>query len=394
VSLVSCVVEEAVGRVIEGARQARSWNELWRVLVLASDGWWRGFAATSENGSLLFESGEKPHGEAVTLSAGRVTIAVALDDPETLSGEARVAITHEINTAAERLLHMPLTEIPGVWAEAMLTAVMERSHDRVAFFSRDKRYVRVNAGLAGWHGVVEAHHVGASVREVLGDFAGPVETVVDEVFSTAEARHAVYYTGALPGRPTQTLVGSYFPIVIDGEVQLCGAVVHEVNNSSWNAVAAVQDAVAHARAHGHDVAGIERALLRVGIGGDTCDAHDVALATAARLHTAGETADVLRWDLFAGDARVAVSAKLAEAVITEGLLLAGRGRTCLIRTMLRRDHLVFVIEGPVGVSVKMHTSEELEQHGGSTQVDGAITIRLPLLAAQQRVADESGTPTV
>lgn len=378
----------------EGARLALGWNEMWRAVVLASEGWWRGFVATSSNGAVLFESGERAAAGTVEIRAGRVTIEVALDDPETLDAETCSLLAREFSAAAERFSQVSSEELPSSWTNAMLTALMERSSERVAFFSKDKRYLRVNAGMAGWHGVVEGYHVGAALREVLGGLAGSVETVIDEVFSTGEVKQNVYYTGTLPGRPTRTMVGDYFPVFIDGAIELCGAMVREVRSSSFLHIHAVKEAVDAAKRQGVDVSEIERALEMAGITRDSCDAHAVALAAAERLHSAGETANVLRWDLFAGDARVAVSAKLAEAVLTEGLLLAGRGRTCLIRTMRRRDHLVFVIEGPVGVSVKMHTSEELEQHGGSTQVDGAITIRLPLLAAQQRVADGSGTPTV
>lgn len=383
-----------MANMVEGARLARDWNDLWRAVVLASEGWWRGFVATSNNGAVLFEVGERPGGDAVELQAGRVILKAVLDDPDSMDAESRWLLAREIGVAAERFLRGAADDLPASWTSAMLTALMEQSSERVAFFSKDKRYVRVTAGMSGWHGVVEGDHVGVSLREVLGGIAGSVENVVDEVFSTREAKQNVYYTGALPGRPSRTMVGDYFPVFVDGAVELCGSIVREVRTYSSSRTHAVREAVAAAKRQGADVSGIERAMELAGITSDSCDAHEVALAAAERLHAAGETADVLRWNLFAGDTRIAVNAKLAESVLTEGLLLAGRGRTSLIRTMRRRDHLVFVIEGPVGARMKMHTSEELEQYGGSTQVDGAITIRLPLLAPQQRVADESGTPTV
>jgi DNA-binding CsgD family transcriptional regulator len=92
------------------------------------------------------------------------------------------------------------------------------------------RYVCVNHALAAMNGIPAEHHIGKTVREVLGSVASSVELMLRCVLHDGESALNVEIRGNLPTRNTEGYwVGHYFPVgYANGVVAQVGAAVVEI----------------------------------------------------------------------------------------------------------------------------------------------------------------------
>jgi len=69
-------------------------------------------------------------------------------------------------------------------SDQLLAAYFNSSHVGLCILDSDLRYVAVNKKLAEIHGIPAAHHLGKTVREILGDVADSIEAKTRQVFGT------------------------------------------------------------------------------------------------------------------------------------------------------------------------------------------------------------------
>jgi len=113
--------------------------------------------------------------------------------------------------------------------EKLLAAYFRSSTVGLCILDSDLRYVAINHALAEINGLPAEHHLGRTVREILGDFADVVEPKLQRVLSTGEPLHSE----ASAKLPTKTepnhWILHYLPIHNDsGAVTRIAAVVLEI----------------------------------------------------------------------------------------------------------------------------------------------------------------------
>lgn len=114
--------------------------------------------------------------------------------------------------------------------EKLLAAYFSSSTIGLCVLDSSLRYLAINSTLAKMDGVSAADHIGKTVREVLGDAAGVIESGVQRVLATGEPVTHHEVSGTLP---TRTEAGHwiehYFPIKDESEkVRRIAVVVIEV----------------------------------------------------------------------------------------------------------------------------------------------------------------------
>lgn len=114
--------------------------------------------------------------------------------------------------------------------EKLLAAYFSSSTIGLCVLDSSLRYLAINSTLAKMDGVSGADHIGKTVREVLGDAAGVIESGVQRVLATGEPVTHHEVSGTLP---TRTEAGHwiehYFPIKDESEkVRRIAVVVIEV----------------------------------------------------------------------------------------------------------------------------------------------------------------------
>jgi len=70
--------------------------------------------------------------------------------------------------------------------EKLLAAYFRSSSVGLCILDSDLRYLAINSALAAMNGIPATHHIGKTVREIMGDAAGIVESEVRRVLSTGE----------------------------------------------------------------------------------------------------------------------------------------------------------------------------------------------------------------
>src|SRR3954468_20650098 len=119
----------------------------------------------------------------------------------------------------------------GRFIDAELRALYGALPVGVAFLSPDLRYQRVNATLADMNGRSVEDHLGASIEEVLGEYADLARGPLEEVLARREPRRGEPEI-RLPGpAAVRTLEATYFPVVAgDGTLLGVGGVIGDVTD--------------------------------------------------------------------------------------------------------------------------------------------------------------------
>ena len=99
----------------------------------------------------------------------------------------------------------------GRFVDAELRALYGALPVGVAFFSPDLRYQRVNATLAKMNGRSVEDHLGASIEEILGDYAELVRGPLEDVLARREPRRLDRGRTAHGGPPLVRRDGSRRP---------------------------------------------------------------------------------------------------------------------------------------------------------------------------------------
>ena len=71
--------------------------------------------------------------------------------------------------------------------EKLLAAYFSSSSVGLCILDSEMRYLAVNHTLAAMNGIPAADHIGKSMRDLIGEAAGPVEAEFRRAFSTGEA---------------------------------------------------------------------------------------------------------------------------------------------------------------------------------------------------------------
>lgn len=114
--------------------------------------------------------------------------------------------------------------------EKLLAAYFSSSNVGLCILDKELRYVAVNNALAGMNGLPAFHHVGKTVREVLGDIADLLEPNLQSVLVTGEPILNFELNAWLPHRSEGgRWIEHYVPIRdANGEVTRIGVVVLEI----------------------------------------------------------------------------------------------------------------------------------------------------------------------
>lgn len=103
----------------------------------------------------------------------------------------------------------------------------------LAFFSRDYRYLRINAELARIHGLPIEEHLSRPLREIVPINAGAIEPLIDQVFQTGEPIRNFEVGGETPLLPgvTRHWLTGFYPVKNEaGDVDAVGAWVIEISD--------------------------------------------------------------------------------------------------------------------------------------------------------------------
>jgi len=120
----------------------------------------------------------------------------------------------------------------STFVDAELRALYAALPVGVAFLSRDLRYQRVNETLARMNGRGVAEHLGASLRDVLGEPAGRLEDALRQVMATRQPLE-LELTLPMPGAggAERALEATYFPVLDAADDILgVGGVVRDVTD--------------------------------------------------------------------------------------------------------------------------------------------------------------------
>jgi formate hydrogenlyase transcriptional activator len=114
--------------------------------------------------------------------------------------------------------------------EKLLAAYFRSSAVGVCIVDSELRYLAINNTLAAMNGLPATHHIGKTIKEVLGNAAGAVQPEFHRVFATGEPVDNVEISVVLPTRPEPGhWIGHFFPIKDGaGNVQRIAAVIVEI----------------------------------------------------------------------------------------------------------------------------------------------------------------------
>jgi PAS domain S-box-containing protein len=101
----------------------------------------------------------------------------------------------------------------------------------VAFFDRQRRYLRINDALADINGLPVASHLGRALEEVLPDMPPAVAGVIDTVFETGQPLGNFETSGMTPRAPGELRhwLSGFYPVHdAEGHVEMVGAWVVEI----------------------------------------------------------------------------------------------------------------------------------------------------------------------
>jgi PAS domain S-box-containing protein len=112
----------------------------------------------------------------------------------------------------------------------VLDTLFQHAPIGLAFFDRERRYVRISDYLAQRNGLPVEAHLGRTVEEVLGDVAGVVAPLIDQVFATGQPVAPFELQADLPGAAAaRWWLASFYPVPDDGGgVELVGASITEI----------------------------------------------------------------------------------------------------------------------------------------------------------------------
>ena len=86
-------------------------------------------------------------------------------------------------------------------ADALLEALFSHAPVGLAFWDRDRRYVKVNSALAEINGIAPSDHLGRTPSELLGDLGAEAELVMRDLLAGGVPRIDVDIDGTTPARP-------------------------------------------------------------------------------------------------------------------------------------------------------------------------------------------------
>ena len=114
--------------------------------------------------------------------------------------------------------------------EKLLAAYFRSSTVGMCVLDCEQRYLAINSALANMNGVPAPDHIGKTVREMLGNAAGIVESQIQRVCAAGEPVSEIELSAVLPTRTeTGHWIEHYFPIKDEsGVVQRIAVVVIEV----------------------------------------------------------------------------------------------------------------------------------------------------------------------
>ena len=114
--------------------------------------------------------------------------------------------------------------------EKLLAAYFRSSTVGVCVLDSELRYLAINNALAAMNGIPATHHIGKTIKEVLGDAASAVQPEFHRVFATGEPVDNIEISVVLPTRlEPGHWIGHFFPIKDGaGNVRRIAAVIVEI----------------------------------------------------------------------------------------------------------------------------------------------------------------------
>lgn len=219
--------DELVGREFESLMRAPP------VGALARASWVRAALAEGRPGHVQRETLRRADGSTLVAECRAVP----------LRGERKVEgavvtfsdVTERVQNETERaaLLEAQRRAVEDAErASAELTALLGAAPIGIGLVDDELRYRRLNHALAELNGVPADEHVGRRVRDMIGGVEGErVEEALRRVIATGEPISGVEVKHAVPGHPREvrTVVGSAYPVAVEGRVQAIGIACFEVS---------------------------------------------------------------------------------------------------------------------------------------------------------------------
>lgn len=118
-------------------------------------------------------------------------------------------------------------------ASAELTALLGAAPIGIGLFDAELRYRRLNLALAAFSGFPAQEHVGRRVRDMIpGPVAATIEGLLRRVIDSGEPIRGVEVALPVPGRPRElrVVLGSAYPVAVEGRVQGIGVAVVDVTD--------------------------------------------------------------------------------------------------------------------------------------------------------------------
>jgi PAS domain S-box-containing protein len=148
-------------------------------------------------------------------------------------GTPRRMIGLSIDITARKLVERRLAQAARLSARQLgeLEALYASAPIGLALFDRDLRYVRANAAMATMSGVQREQHIGRTARQVLGGTADLLESHLEHVLATSEARLGVQFDGEMPGLPgtLRSFNAHFYPLLDESGLLVgVGLIVEEV----------------------------------------------------------------------------------------------------------------------------------------------------------------------
>jgi PAS domain S-box-containing protein len=158
----------------------------------------------------------RPEDRAIGLERGADTYLTEPVEPAEFLGATKALLRLYDRDQEKRFLLDQLREANRQNAAqlAELKSIYATAPVGLAVLDTELRYLRINDLLASKNGIPADQHIGRTVRELVPNIAGTVETVCREVFATGEPRLEVEITGETAAQPgvKRTWLHSYFPL--------------------------------------------------------------------------------------------------------------------------------------------------------------------------------------
>jgi PAS domain S-box-containing protein len=145
-------------------------------------------------------------------------------------------VTERTQTEAERLALLEAQRRAVEAAErasAELTALLGAAPIGIGLVDADLRYRRLNHALAELNGVAAEEHIGRRVRDLIpGPVGTNVEALLRRVIATGEPIRGVEVAHVAPdaSREVRVVLGSAYPVTVEGRVQGIGIACFEVTH--------------------------------------------------------------------------------------------------------------------------------------------------------------------